>query len=214
MRLHRSLVRGIVAAAIVLGAFSVFAQQHGDRPEFTRLPSAQPTDTAGKVEVIEFFWYGCPHCYKVEPAVEAWEKRMPKDAVLRREHVVWDGRRDIEGHARLFLTLRAMGLLKQHHQAVFNAIHGEKQKLASDAEIFAWVAKRGIDRAKFEAAYKSFGVNAQVGRARSLTRNYGVESVPTFAVNGKYLTSLSGARSEQRLFEVIDKLITDERPRK
>ena len=202
-------------AAIVLAAFLALPLgANAQQIQYGELNPPQPVETPGKIEVIEFFWYGCPHCNKLEPAVEAWEKRLPKDVVLRREHVVWAGRSDIEGHARLFITLRAMGLLAKHHQAVFEAMHVEKQKLRGDAEIFAWAAKRGIDRAKFEATYKSFGVGAQVGRARDLTQAYGVDGVPTFAVNGKYTTSLSGAHSEERLFEIINKFVAGERQRK
>ena len=211
MGVHYYLGSAIMLLGIALGSSTLSAHE---APEFTRLPSAQPTDTPGKIEVIEFFWYGCPHCNKLEPAVEHWEKRLPKDVVLRREHVIWDGRSDIEGHARLYITLRAMGLLAQHHRAVFDAIHAGKAKLRGDAEIFDWVSKRGIDRSKFEATYKSFGVKAQMSRAKALTRDYGIDGVPTFAINGKYTTSLAGAHSEDRLFALIDKFIADERPKK
>lgn len=83
-----------------------------DGPEFSPLEKPQPTETPGKIEVIEFFWYGCPHCNQLEPLLNAWEKRLPKDVVLRREHVIWPGRRETEVHARLYLTLRAMNLLE------------------------------------------------------------------------------------------------------
>jgi thiol:disulfide interchange protein DsbA len=182
--------------------------------EFSRLPKPQPVDAPGKIEVIEFFWYGCPHCSALEPSVEAWEKQLPKDVAFRREHVVWPGRKETETHARLFLTLRAMGLLNQHHRAVFEAMQAAKTAPRSDKEIADWAAKRGIDRAKFEATYKSFGVNTQLARARDLTNNYLADSVPSFAVNGKYYTSLGAARGEKRLFEILNKLIADERPKK
>jgi thiol:disulfide interchange protein DsbA len=182
--------------------------------EFTRLPKPQPVDVPGKIEVIEFFWYGCPHCSALEPSVEAWEKQLAKDVAFRREHVIWPGRKETETHARLFLTLRAMGLLDQHHRAVFEAIQATKTAMRGDKEIIDWAAKRGIDRAKFEATYKSFGVNTQLARAKDLTNNYLADSVPSFAVNGKYYTSLGSTRGEKRLFEVINKLIADERGKK
>ena len=117
MHIHGFLARSALSLAMVLSGSAALA----DGPEFTRLATQQPTETPGKIEVIEFFWYGCPHCNKLEPMVEAWEKRLPKDVVLRREHVIWGGRKEIEVHARLFLTLRAMNLLEQHHRAVFDA---------------------------------------------------------------------------------------------
>ena len=206
MKRVRDLAFFIVALAFVAGG--VLAAQ-GE--EFTRLPKPQPVDTPGKIEVIEFFWYGCPHCNALEPAVEAWEKQLPKDVAFRREHVIWPGRDDTEAHARLFITLRAVGLLDKHHRAVFDAIHKDKTSLRTEKDIADWAAKRGIDRARFEATWKSFGVNTQVSRARDLTNKFLVDGVPSFGVNGKYFTSLGSARGEKRLFEVVNKLIADER---
>ena len=184
------------------------------REEVRRLPKPQPVETPGKIEVIEFFWYGCPHCNSLEPSVEAWEKQLAKDVAFRREHIVWAGRSDTETHARLYLTLRAMGLLPQHHRAVFEAIHGSKVQLRSEKDIFDWAAKRGIDRGKFEAVYKSFGINTQLARAKDLTERYLADGVPGFGINGKYFASLGGARTDKRLFEIVNKLIADERTAK
>ena len=210
MQFFRYLACSIMSLGIVLASSGVFA--HGE--DFTRLASPQPTDAPGKIEVIEFFWYGCPHCSKLEPAVEGWEKRLAKDVVFRREHVIWDGRSETETHARLFLTLRALGLLTKHHRAVFEAIHSAKARLRGDSEVFDWAAKRGIDRAKFEATYKSFGINMQVIRLKDLTGKYLVDGVPSFAVNGRFMASLGGSHSEERLFEIVNKLIAEERARK
>jgi thiol:disulfide interchange protein DsbA len=196
--------------AILLGLAVGVA--HGE--DFTKLEKPQPVAVPGKIEVIEFFWYGCPHCNDLEPAVEAWEGSLAKDVAFRREHVIWSGRGATEAHARIFLTLRSMNLLKQHHRAVFEAIHKTKSELRSEKEVFDWAAKRGIDRAKFEATYKSFGINAQVARAKDLTERYLVEGVPGFAVNGKYMTTLGMTRSDKRMFEVVNKLIADERGKK
>jgi thiol:disulfide interchange protein DsbA len=182
--------------------------------DYTRLARPQPVEAPGKIEVIEFFWYGCPHCSKLEPMVEAWEKRLPKDVVVRREHVIWGGRKEIEVHARLFLTLRAMNLLEQHHRAVFEAIHGSKVGLRDAAQVLDWVAKRGIDKAKFDATFKSFGVGTQTARAKQRTEDYGIDSVPSFVVNGKYKTSLSAAGGEERLFALLNRLIAEERGKK
>ena len=179
--------------------------------EVVRLPKPLPVDTPGKIEVIEFFWYGCPHCNALEAHVEAWEKQLPKDVAFRREHIVWAGRSEVEAHARLFLTLRAMGLLAQHHRAVFQAIHNDKSRLRDEKEIADWAAKRGIDRAKFEATFKSFGVNAQLARAKDLTEKYMVDGVPSFGVNGKHYVSFGAIRSEKRVFEVLNNLIAQER---
>lgn len=210
MRIHGFLARSALSLAIVLSGSAALA----DGPEFTRLATQQPTETPGKIEVIEFFWYGCPHCNELEPKVEAWEKRLPKDVVFRREHVIWDGRKETAVHARLFLTLRAMNLLGQHHRAVFDAIHNAKAGLRDDAQVIAWAVKRGIDKAKFEGTYRSFGVQTQLAGAKDRTWNYGVDGVPSFAVNGRYMASLGGTHDADRLFAVVDKLIAGERPKK
>ena len=207
MQIKNILLSSTFLAAVVLSSPAAIA----DGPEFTRLAKPQPTEASGKIEVIEFFWYGCPHCNKLEPAVEAWEKTLAKDVVLRREHVIWGGRKEIEVHARLFLTLRTMNLLNQHHRAVFEAIHSAKGALRDEAQVFEWAAKRGIDKAKFEATYKSFGIQAQTARAKATTADYGVQGVPSFVINGKYMTSLGSAHSEERLFAILDKLIAEER---
>ena len=205
----------IVCAFFVLVFAGPIAHAH-EGPEFTRLAKPQPVGTPGKIEVIEFFWYGCPHCSALEPLLVAWEKRLPKDVVLRREHIVWPGRKETEVHARLFLTLRAMNLLEKYHVPVFDAIHkaGAKGALRTDAQVLDWAVKAGIDRAKFEAAYKSFGVNAQTARAMDVTFNYDVDGVPSFVVNGKTRATLGAAHSPEKLLQTLDKLIAEERPGK
>jgi thiol:disulfide interchange protein DsbA len=163
------------------------------------------------VEVIEFFWYGCPHCAKVDPMVEAWEKRLPPDVVFRREHIVWNARPETQAHAQLFVTLRAMGIVGQHQQAVFDAVHGERTDFRNEKALLEWVAKRRIDRDRFEAMYKSFGTASQVVRSRTLTSTYAIEGVPTFIINGKYSTEPHRAGGERQVFDVIDRLIQQER---
>ena len=107
-----------------------------------------------------------------------------------------------------------MNLVEQHHRAVFDAIHKAKTGLRDEAQVLDWAVKRGIDRARFEATYKSFGVQVQLARARDRTLDYGVEGVPSFVVNGKYITSLGSAHGPDRLFEILDKLIAGERAKK
>jgi protein dithiol oxidoreductase (disulfide-forming) len=186
-------------------------QDHGKEPAIEKLATPQPTDDKNKIEVIEFFWYGCPHCNQLEPAVEVWEKTLPKDVVFRREHILWDSRRETRGQARLFVTLRTMGILAQHQRAVFDAVHTKKVKFQDEKVAFDWVAQRGIDRAKFESTYKSFGVETQVNRAKQMTDNYRIDGVPKFAINGKYMTSPHQAGSEAQMFAIINGLITQER---
>lgn len=212
MNSKRMLGRLVVLLGFSLIGLGVQAGgDHSNDPPVSKLATPQPTESKGKIEVIEFFWYGCPHCNKVEPATEAWEKTLPKDVVFRREHVLWDGRSDMDGHARLFVTLRMMGLLPRYQQSVFDAVHGGKIELRDEKTLFDWVAKKGINRAQFESAYKSFGIGAQMSRAKQLTRNYRIDGVPTFVVNGTWVTSPHQAGSETKMFALINGLIAQER---
>ena len=211
MARYRSFSYVMLCFGLALGLLSSTASGHENEPPFERLARPQPTDDRKRIEVIEFFWYGCPHCSQLEPAVQVWEKTLPLDVAFRREHVVWDGRRETSGHAKLFGTLRVMGILAQHQQAVFDAVHAKKLKLHDEKVAVDWAAERGIDRTKFESAYKSFGVQTQVGRAKKLTDDYRIDGVPKFIINGKYVTSPHQAGDEQKMFALINDLVKQER---
>ena len=215
MTSRRFLIRVLWALGLTLGAGAAIAasHDHGKEEPFEKLATPQPVQEQGKIEIIEFFWYGCPHCHELEPAIETWEKTLPKDVVFRREHVLWEGRKETRGHAKLFVTLRAMGILAEHQRAVFDAIHKNKLKLHDEKVAFDWAAKRGIDRTKFESTYKSFGVDTQVSRAKKMTDNYLIDGVPKFVVNGKYMTSPHQAGDETKMFALIDRLVKQEAKR-
>jgi len=197
MSLHHRFM--IAAAALAFSAAGALAQP------FSSLNPAQPTEGGGKVEVIEFFWYGCPHCYTLEPAVVAWAKKAPQDVVFKRVPAVpsaaW------EEHARMFYTLEAMGKLDEYHQKVFDAIHKANVNLNNRKMRDEWLAKNGIDPAKYAEVEKSFSVATKVNRAKQLTYSYKVESVPRVAVDGKYYTSAEQAGGVDRVFQIVDQLI-------
>ena len=171
---------------------------------YSLLSPPQPTEGGGKIEVIEFFWYGCPHCYALEPAVNAWLKTAPKDVVFKRVPAFpsesWG--RD----AVMFYTLEAMGLLDKYHDKVFDAIHKDKVNFANKAKRDEWLKANGIDPAKYAEVEKSFTVVTKVSRARQMTQSYKVDSVPRFIVNGKYVTSGEQAGGNDRIFPVIDQI--------
>ncbi|MBV8465256.1 MAG: thiol:disulfide interchange protein DsbA/DsbL, partial [Burkholderiales bacterium] len=212
-----------VVAVVGLAAAALLA--HAEvKPgvDFDYMAQPQPTETPGKIEVIEFFWFGCPHCFKAEPAVEAWAKTLPKDVVFRREHILWEGRSDLEGHAKLFNTLRTMGLIDRMAQRVFDAIQVQHIELRDEKTLFDWIEHEGINRAQFEGIYKSFGMQAQMSRSAQLTTKYQIDGVPMFIVNGKYRTSpgkvdsnpkapLGEVRASARALEVINELVAKER---
>ena len=166
--------------------------------------------TAGKVEVIEFFWYGCPHCYSFEPALDAWVKKLPPDVVFRRVHVAFR-EEPFGAHQRIYYALEALGQLEAMHRKVFFAIHNERQRLDKPADIAAFMTKNGVDGAIFLDAYNSFGVQAKQRQARQLTEAYKVGEVPTLGIGGRYYTTGALAGSPERSLAVADYLIVQSR---
>jgi thiol:disulfide interchange protein DsbA len=211
MNPKRRLLNTAIPLSLLLPAVALAAADHSADGPFGTLDRPHPTDSPGKVEVIEFLWYGCPHCAKVEPYVQAWKSQLPADVLFRREHIVWESRADTVAHARLFATLKAMNLLDSHQQAVFDAVHRDRLDFRKEAALADWVGKRGIDRAAFESAYKSFGAQTMFIRMKNMTNTYKIESVPTFFINGKYTTEPHRAGGEQQVLAVMDKLIAQER---
>jgi len=167
---------------------------------------------AGKIEVVEFFWYSCPHCNAFEPRLEAWSKKLPADVVLRRVPVAF--RDDFVPQQRLFYALEAMGKLPELHAKVFHAIHTEKQRIDQEATILAWVAKNGVDQAKFQESYNSFSVSTKARRAAQLQDAYKVEGVPALGIAGRYYTDGTMAGNMDRALQVTDFLVADARKTK
>ena len=183
------------------------AQVQGKAPQagedYLALDKRVPVDApAGKIEVIEFFWYSCPHCNTFEPALDAWIKRAPKDLVVRRVPVAF--RDDFVPQQRLFYALEAMGLVDQLHRKVFAAIHVEKQDLARADAIAAWVAKQGVDKAKFLEHYNSFSVATKATRGTQLQNAYKVEGVPALGVAGRFYTDGTLAKNMDRALQIVD----------
>jgi thiol:disulfide interchange protein DsbA len=172
--------------------------------DYRILPIAQPVETKGKVEVIEFFWYGCPHCYDFEPELSAWVKRQPKDVAFRRVPVAF--RDDFLPHSQLFYALEAMGKGDALNEKVMYAMHKENKRLLTENEIADWVASQGVDRNTFLATYRSFAVVSKARAAKQLAEAYRIEGVPTIVMQGKYVTSPSIAGSKAKAIAVMDYL--------
>jgi thiol:disulfide interchange protein DsbA len=170
--------------------------------DYRILPVAQPLDTKGKVEVIEFFWYGCPHCYDFEPELISWVKRQPKDVVFKRVPVAF--RDDFMPHSQLFYTLEALGKGDALHEKVMYAMHKENKRLLTESEIADWAAAQGIDRNTFLATYRSFAVTSKARAARQLADAYRIDGVPTMVMQGKYVTSPSIAGTKAKAIGVMD----------
>jgi len=172
--------------------------------DYRILPIAQPLESKGKVEVIEFFWYGCPHCYDFEPELMSWVKRQPKDVVFRRVPVAF--RDDFMPHSQLFYALEALGKGDALNEKVMYAMHKENKRLLTESEIADWVASQGIDRNTFLATYRSFAVVSKARTAKQLTEAYRIDGVPTIVMQGKYVTSPSIAGTKAKAIAVMDHL--------
>ena len=172
--------------------------------DYRILPIAQPVEAKGKVEVIEFFWYGCPHCYDFEPELSSWVKRQPKDVVFKRVPVAF--RDDFMPHSQLFYALEAMGKGDALNEKVMYAMHKENKRLLTEPEIADWVASQGIDRNTFLAAYRSFAVISKARAAKQMAEAYRIDGVPTIVMQGKYVTSPSIAGTKAKAILVMDYL--------
>ena len=178
--------------------------------DYLKLSRPAPVDTpADKVEVIEFFWYSCPHCNAFEPTFDAWAKKQPANVVVKRAPVAFQD--SFVPQQRLYYALEAMGKVEELHRKVFNAIHVDRQRLATQDQIADWIAKQGVDRAKFLEAYNAFGVAGKARRATQLQDAYQVDGVPSLGVAGKYFTSGSLAQTLPRSLQVVEHLIAQSR---
>jgi len=200
-------------AAASAGAWILPAQAQAEPragTEYVLLDKRAPVEApTGKVEVVEFFWYSCPHCHRFEPAFEEWVKKAPKDVVVRRVPIAF--RPDFEPQQRLYYVLEAMNKVGDLHKKVFYAIHAEKQALNTPELIGAWVEKQGIDKVKFLELYNSFSVATQARKAAQLQDAYKIDGVPALGIAGRYFTSGSLVQSMERALVVTDYLITQAR---
>ena len=205
--------RDFSLAATSIGLLSLAAvPAHAQRApkagtDFLVLDKRVPVDApAGKVELVEFFSYNCPHCNDFEPSLEAWVKAAPKEVAFRRIPVPFVGN-DVEAKQRLYFTLEAMGKLDEYHPKVFAAIHAQRQNLNGDANIQAWAERAGLDGAKFKETFASFGVASKARRAAQQTEAYKVAGVPALAVAGRWYVDGETAGSMSKVLQVATFLI-------
>jgi len=198
----------VFTAALMIAAPSFAQRTPEDGVEYFALNPPQATESAGKIEVVEFFWYRCPHCYALEPQLESWVKQLPKDVQFRRIPAVFNDDWAID--ARIYYTLETMGLVDRQFKPLFDAIHqqgGVRLKGDAYAKWAAeWVAKNGVDAKKWDEAYNSFSVSTKVRRASQLTQAYKFDGVPALAVQGRYVVNASNS-----MLSVADYLIAQTR---
>lgn len=200
-------IRSLFAVALAVAALAAPAAQAQPRPgaDYLELKAPQPTEAPGKVEVVEFFWYGCPHCYSLEPVLEAWVKKLPADAQFKRIPAILS--ESWAPHARIYYAFEALGVLDRVHKPFFDAIHRDRLNIASEEAMNEWLQKNGIERKAFDSAVRSFGVQAKVKRAAQLTAAYQVDGVPLLAVQGKYTVGAEQSATRDKMLATTGELI-------
>lgn len=186
----------LLSRILLAASFSLLAAGASATPEnpqngkdYITLAKPQQTDAGNKVEVLEFFWYNCPHCNAFEPSLSDWVKKQGDKIVLKRVPVAF--RPTFEPQQRLYYALEAMGLAEEMQKKIFRAIHVERKPLDTEAQIVDFITKQGIDKQKFMSHYNSFSMSAKVKRAIQLQADYQIQGVPTVAIDGRYVTSPS-----------------------
>lgn len=199
---------GLATLASLPAVFSqaALAQQDG----YTRLATPVPTPGDGKVEVIEFFSYGCPHCNDFEPQLEAWIKKLPPHVNFTRVPITFN-REQWTQYARIYYTLEALGELERLHHKTFEAVHLKRLPIHKEEALLGWVAEQGVDRNKFAETSKSFGVQSRLQRANQIAASYKVDGVPMLAIDGRFAVSPSTAGDFANMLKVTDNLIAQSR---
>ena len=203
---RRDLALAIAGTSLIASVSWAQQRSFAEGTDYLQLRQKVASDAGtGQVEVIEFFWYSCSHCFQFEPQFAQWHKAPPKGVVVKRVPVAF--REDFAPQQRLYYTLEALGLVEKLHGAVFNAIHMQKKPLKTDAEILSWIGQQaGVDGAKFQQTYQSFGVASKVRRATQLHHEYHIEGVPSFGIAGRFYTDGSMAGGMSRALQVVESL--------
>lgn len=204
MSLKNLIVRAVAVVAVSTGALflPMSAAQAAER--YVTIEPAQPSDTTGKIEVLEFFAYTCPHCNTIEPMVQKWAKTLPDNVVLRPVPVAFNA--SMADLQRLYYSLEAMDRLDLHDD-VFKAIHGERKRIYEADAIADWVESKGVDKQAFMDVFGSFGITSKVARADELAKLYKIEGTPSIAVGGKYVTSPTMTNSYEATIEEAQRLV-------
>ncbi|MDX5151678.1 MAG: thiol:disulfide interchange protein DsbA/DsbL [Acidiferrobacterales bacterium] len=203
--MYRTIIKSLVPLLLLLLAQTTQAAQWKEGVQYQEIPFPVTVETGKKIEVREFFWYGCPHCFHMEPTVRNWLKNKPKNAEFVRSPAVLGPSWQLGATA--FFTYQALGVVKRMHQATFDAIHVEQRIFSSLQDYADFAAEHGINRDEFMKTTRSFGVQLKLKHEAELDREAGIHSVPTFVIDGKYRTDESLAGSKENLVKLINYLV-------
>lgn len=186
----------------------LMAKQYVEGVSYTKLNTPVATKSGDKIEVVEFFWYGCPHCFRFEPTIKKWKKTLPKNVHFVRVpspiNPSW------MPHTKTYYALEMMGEGEKYHDALFNAIHVKREKLYDQAALTKFLVKQGVDEKAFNNTIKSFAVEMRARQAMQMSKGFNLNGVPMLAVNGKYTVSASQAGGYQGMVDTADHLINKE----
>lgn len=211
--MNKALFLLFVLTGFTLPVSSVFAEIN-EGIEYKLVYPPVRTADKDKIEVVEVFWYGCPHCYSFEPKLNKWKKTMPDNVVFRRVPAIFSNRPAWVAHARAYYTAELLGVLDKIHQPLFEAIHKNRQRIATEDALADFFAQYGVDQQTFKDTFNSFGVQIKVNIAKDLTRKYKIDGVPSIIVNGRYRTHASLTNGQAGILKVIDFLIEKESKKK
>lgn len=201
------MYKKIIASALFSLMLSFTSIINAETAGYEAVTPAQPTKSTDKIEVIEFFWYGCPHCYSFEPSLSKWAKTLPKNVEFIRQPAVFS---ELWGkHAKAYFTAEALGVVDKVHTDLFDAVQA-KQSLETEDELAKFFAAHGVKESDFRTNYNSFLVDAKMRQAKTMAARYGVTGVPAIIVNGKYRTNATLAGSQEKMIDVINQLIKQE----
>lgn len=201
----RRAVCTVLATAALGAPLAALAQHLRSGVDYVVLKSELPVETPGKIEVIEFFWYGCPHCYTLEPLIETWQKKLPPDAQFRRVPAVFNPRWAQD--AAIFYAFEALGVSDRLHRPLFDAIHRDGLRTDSAEAFGQWLQRQGVDTKKFDEVVRSFGVQSKVRRAAQLSVAYRIDGTPAMAVQGRYTVGAEQSRTQKAMLDTVDHLI-------
>jgi thiol:disulfide interchange protein DsbA len=210
MTIFRRFLSLLATVAFTLATGPAIGQVIADK-DYRLVKPPQPVTSGAKIEVLEFFWYGCPHCNNLQNPLRAWLKRKPEDVDFKRVPAVFQD--SWVPLTKAYFTIEAMGLVDKLHHQVFAAIHEQKVRLQDQKVLFDWMEKHGVDRQKFADTYNSFAVQSRTQRAKDMTANYDIPGTPAIVVDGKYLTAPSlilnpdNTVNYDRYFRALDEVI-------
>jgi thiol:disulfide interchange protein DsbA len=210
---RRAVLRAAAGSLLLASIAPAPAQQIRARPNYEyRSIDPQPVATGPRIEVIEFFWYGCPYCNQLQAPLRSWIQRKPVDVELRRIPAIF--RQSWVPHARIYYTLEVLGEVERLHQEVYRGYHVENDRLNSAQSIADWAARHGVDRTRWLSVYESADIDRKVEQAINQTRTYAVEGTPSLVVDGRYLTSSGMSETVEGVIPILEDLIVIARERR